>query len=117
VKGWLLTGRGLRLLLGIQLIEGHAKESVRWDILQAQETCCFGALAAVSASPTSKKAFHSTTMSSQVAQPSVQSRRHRALLIGVLYCGELLNAHQNVDRYRNVLRPWIKGECWHIFLT
>ena len=34
VKGWLLTGRGLRLLPGIQLIEGRAKEDVRWDILQ-----------------------------------------------------------------------------------
>jgi hypothetical protein len=34
VKGWLLTGRGLRFLPGIQLIEGRAKEDVRWDILQ-----------------------------------------------------------------------------------
>ncbi|KAN0102356.1 hypothetical protein V8E52_012028 [Russula decolorans] len=34
VKGWLLTGQGLRLLPGIQLIEGRAKEDVRWDILQ-----------------------------------------------------------------------------------
>jgi len=34
VKGWLLTGHGLRFLPGIQLIEGRAKEDVRWDILQ-----------------------------------------------------------------------------------
>jgi hypothetical protein len=34
VKGWLLTGRRLRFLPGIQLIEGRAKEDVRWDILQ-----------------------------------------------------------------------------------
>jgi len=34
VKGWLITGRGLRFLPGIQLIEGRAKEDVRWDILQ-----------------------------------------------------------------------------------
>jgi hypothetical protein len=34
VKGWLLTGRGLRFLPGIQIIEGRAKEDVRWDILQ-----------------------------------------------------------------------------------
>lgn len=34
VKGWLLVGRGLRFLPGIDLIEGRAKEDVRWDILQ-----------------------------------------------------------------------------------
>ncbi|KAI0308375.1 hypothetical protein B0F90DRAFT_1807574 [Multifurca ochricompacta] len=34
VKGWLLIGRGLQFLPGIQLIEGRAKEDVRWDILQ-----------------------------------------------------------------------------------
>ena len=34
VKGWLLTGRGLRFLPGIHLIEGRAKEDVRWDVLQ-----------------------------------------------------------------------------------
>ncbi|KAF8492193.1 caspase domain-containing protein [Russula emetica] len=39
----------------------------------------------------------------QVAQPSVQSGRRRALLIGISYRGELLNTHQDVDRYRNVL--------------
>jgi hypothetical protein len=35
VKWWLLTGQGLRLLPGIQLIEGRAKEDVRLYILQA----------------------------------------------------------------------------------
>ena len=40
----------------------------------------------------------------QVAQqPFVQSGRRRALLIGISYRGELLNTHQDVDRYRNVL--------------
>ncbi len=34
VKGWLLVGRGLRHLPGIQLIEGRAKEDIRWDELQ-----------------------------------------------------------------------------------
>ena len=34
MKGWLLTGQGLRPLPGIQFIEGRAKEDVRWDILQ-----------------------------------------------------------------------------------
>ncbi len=38
-----------------------------------------------------------------VAQPSGPSGRRRALLIGISYCGELLNTHQDVDRYRNVL--------------
>ena len=34
IKGWLLVGRGLRYLPGIQLIEGRAKEDIRWDELQ-----------------------------------------------------------------------------------
>ncbi|KAL0951690.1 hypothetical protein HGRIS_008366 [Hohenbuehelia grisea] len=34
VKGWLLIGRGLRHLPGVELIEGRAKEDVRWDVLQ-----------------------------------------------------------------------------------
>ncbi|KAI8990545.1 hypothetical protein BD414DRAFT_413825 [Trametes punicea] len=34
IKGWLLVGRGLRHLPGIQLIEGRAKEDIRWDELQ-----------------------------------------------------------------------------------
>ena len=40
----------------------------------------------------------------QVAQlSSVPSGRRRALLIGISYHGELLNTHQDVDRYRDVL--------------
>ncbi|KAI0328490.1 hypothetical protein GY45DRAFT_1355089 [Cubamyces sp. BRFM 1775] len=34
IKGWLLVGRGLRYLPGVQLIEGRAKEDIRWDELQ-----------------------------------------------------------------------------------
>ncbi|KAI0375116.1 hypothetical protein BV20DRAFT_960185 [Pilatotrama ljubarskyi] len=34
IKGWLMIGRGLRHLPGIQLIEGRAKEDIRWDELQ-----------------------------------------------------------------------------------
>jgi hypothetical protein len=39
----------------------------------------------------------------QVAQLSAPSGRRRALLIGISYRGELLNTHQDVDRYRDVL--------------
>ena len=39
----------------------------------------------------------------QVAQLSVPSGRRLALLIGISYRGKLLNKHQNVDRYRDVL--------------
>ena len=38
----------------------------------------------------------------EAAQPSIQFGRHRALLVGISY-RELLNTHQDVDRYRNVL--------------
>lgn len=34
IKGWLMVGRGLRYIPGIQLIEGRAKEDIRWDELQ-----------------------------------------------------------------------------------
>ncbi|CCL98103.1 uncharacterized protein FIBRA_00097 [Fibroporia radiculosa] len=34
IKGWLMIGRGLRFLPGMQLIEGRAKEDIRWDELQ-----------------------------------------------------------------------------------
>lgn len=34
VKGWLLVGRGLRFVPGVQLIEGRAREDIRWDELQ-----------------------------------------------------------------------------------
>ncbi|KAI0003860.1 hypothetical protein BJV74DRAFT_812109 [Russula compacta] len=45
VKGWLLTGRGLRHLPGIQLIEGRAKEDVRWDLLQLGGSDAIGQVA------------------------------------------------------------------------
>ena len=34
IKGWLITGRGVRFLKGIQLIEGRSKEDIRWEELQ-----------------------------------------------------------------------------------
>ncbi|KAJ6620255.1 hypothetical protein B0H10DRAFT_2163535 [Mycena sp. CBHHK59/15] len=34
IKGWLMIGRGLRHVRGMQLIEGMAKEDIRWDVLQ-----------------------------------------------------------------------------------
>lgn len=34
VKGWILVGKGLHFLPGVQLIEGRSKEDVRWDELQ-----------------------------------------------------------------------------------
>jgi hypothetical protein len=33
IKGWLMVGRGLRFIPGIELIEGRAKEDIRWDVL------------------------------------------------------------------------------------
>ncbi|TFK77484.1 hypothetical protein BDN72DRAFT_46203 [Pluteus cervinus] len=38
VKGWLMIGRGLGYIPGMQLIEGRAKEDVRWDVLQNEPT-------------------------------------------------------------------------------
>ncbi|TFK41946.1 hypothetical protein BDQ12DRAFT_645286 [Crucibulum laeve] len=38
IKGWLLVGRGLRFIPGVQLIEGRAKEDIRWDVLQNERT-------------------------------------------------------------------------------
>ncbi|KAK0465471.1 uncharacterized protein EV420DRAFT_1637605 [Desarmillaria tabescens] len=38
MKGWLMVGRGLRHIPGIQIIEGRAKEDVRWDVLQNERT-------------------------------------------------------------------------------
>ncbi|KAF9011061.1 hypothetical protein BDQ17DRAFT_1345391 [Cyathus striatus] len=38
IKGWLLVGRGLRHVPGVELIEGRAKEDIRWDILQNERT-------------------------------------------------------------------------------
>ncbi|THH08733.1 hypothetical protein EW145_g2508 [Phellinidium pouzarii] len=34
IKGWLITGRGLRFLPGIELIEGRSKDDILWDELQ-----------------------------------------------------------------------------------
>ncbi|KII94048.1 hypothetical protein PLICRDRAFT_101453 [Plicaturopsis crispa FD-325 SS-3] len=34
IQGWIMIGRGLRFLPRIQLIEGRAKEDIRWDVLQ-----------------------------------------------------------------------------------
>ncbi|KAJ7145847.1 hypothetical protein C8R44DRAFT_655846 [Mycena epipterygia] len=34
IKGWLMIGRGLRFVQGVEIIEGMAKEDVRWDVLQ-----------------------------------------------------------------------------------
>ncbi|TCD68080.1 hypothetical protein EIP91_011533 [Steccherinum ochraceum] len=36
IKGWLLIGKGLRHIPGMQLIEGRAKEDIRWDELQSE---------------------------------------------------------------------------------
>jgi calcium permeable stress-gated cation channel len=38
VKGWLMVGRGLRFIPGAQLIEGRAKEDIRWDVLQNERS-------------------------------------------------------------------------------
>ncbi len=38
VLGWLMIGKGLRHLQGAQLIEGRAKEDIRWDVLQNERT-------------------------------------------------------------------------------
>ncbi|KAF8640641.1 hypothetical protein AX17_000298 [Amanita inopinata Kibby_2008] len=38
IKGWLMVGRGLRHIPGIKLIEGRAKEDVRWDVLQNERS-------------------------------------------------------------------------------
>jgi hypothetical protein len=36
IKGWILIGRGLRFLPGVQVIEGRTKEDIRWEELQVQ---------------------------------------------------------------------------------
>ncbi|KAG2358227.1 hypothetical protein BDR07DRAFT_1418255 [Suillus spraguei] len=38
VKGWIIIGRGLRHMHAVELIEGRAKEDVRWDTLQSRTT-------------------------------------------------------------------------------
>lgn len=35
IKGWLMFGRGVRFIPGVQMIEGRSKEDVRWEELQA----------------------------------------------------------------------------------
>jgi hypothetical protein len=36
IKGWLMVGKGIRFLPGIELIDGRSKEDIRWDELQHQ---------------------------------------------------------------------------------
>ena len=36
IKGWLMVGKGLRFLPGVELIDGRSKEDIRWDELQHQ---------------------------------------------------------------------------------
>ena len=36
IKGWIVVGRGLRFLPGMQMIEGRTKEDIRWEELQVQ---------------------------------------------------------------------------------
>ncbi|KAF8167474.1 hypothetical protein B0H34DRAFT_18533 [Crassisporium funariophilum] len=38
ITGWLIVGRGLRFIPGIQMIEGRAKEDIRWDVLQNERS-------------------------------------------------------------------------------
>ncbi|KAF9556409.1 hypothetical protein CPC08DRAFT_778388 [Agrocybe pediades] len=38
VNGWLMVGKGLRHIPGIQIIEGRAKEDIRWDVLQNERS-------------------------------------------------------------------------------
>jgi calcium permeable stress-gated cation channel len=34
IKGWLIVGRNIRFLPGVEVIEGRAKEDIRWHVLQ-----------------------------------------------------------------------------------
>ncbi|KAF9229033.1 hypothetical protein BS17DRAFT_688271 [Gyrodon lividus] len=38
IKGWIMIGRGLRHLPGVEIIEGRAKEDIRWGVLQNEHT-------------------------------------------------------------------------------
>ncbi|KAF5323627.1 hypothetical protein D9611_005517 [Ephemerocybe angulata] len=38
IKGWLMVGKGLRFIPGVELIEGRAKEDIRWDVLQNERS-------------------------------------------------------------------------------
>ncbi|TFY70914.1 hypothetical protein EVG20_g2098 [Dentipellis fragilis] len=53
ILGWLLVGRGLRFIPGVQLIEGRAKDDIRWDELQNEggqlNKIAFGTVAAMTA--------------------------------------------------------------------
>lgn len=37
IRGWLITGRGLRFLPGVEIIEGRSKEDIVWDELQDRD--------------------------------------------------------------------------------
>jgi hypothetical protein len=53
--------------------------------------------------PTDDRTKDTGTVTAQgIPRPGSSSRR-RALLVGISYNGELLNAHKDVDGYRNVL--------------
>ncbi|KAA1467838.1 hypothetical protein DENSPDRAFT_770262 [Dentipellis sp. KUC8613] len=53
IRGWLLVGRGLKFIPGVQLIEGRAKDDIRWDELQNESgqlnKVAFGTFAAMTA--------------------------------------------------------------------
>ncbi len=36
IKGWLISGRGIRFIRGIQMIEGRSKDDILWNELQHQ---------------------------------------------------------------------------------
>ncbi|KAG5639564.1 hypothetical protein H0H81_012235 [Sphagnurus paluster] len=42
IRGWLMVGRGLGHIPGIELIEGRAKEDIRWDVLQNERSALDG---------------------------------------------------------------------------
>lgn len=44
IKGWLMVGRGLGYIPGIELVEGRAKEDIRWDVLQNEPVPIDGAV-------------------------------------------------------------------------
>jgi hypothetical protein len=38
ITGWLMVGRGLGFIPGAEIIEGRAKEDIRWDVLQNERS-------------------------------------------------------------------------------
>lgn len=38
ITGWLMVGRGLKFIPGAEIIEGRAKEDIRWDVLQNERS-------------------------------------------------------------------------------